>query len=68
MSTWERFMVISDGINMRKYSRRWLLKNLPKTTLRFLAERVERLYFKGLSFEQAMNKIVIPMQRSQKIK
>ena len=35
---------------------RYVLPHLPKPARRLIAERVERLYFNGMTFEQAMDR------------
>lgn len=44
--------------------RRWRLPHLDRVTVKFLAERVERLCRRGMSFDDAMERITRPFKRT----
>lgn len=47
-------------------SLRWRLPHLSDQTIRFLAQRVERLYLRGWSFEDAMDRVCLPLRMGRK--
>ena len=45
---------------MTRDPRRWRLPHLPARTIQFLIARVERLYWRGATYAQAMERVTAP--------